>query len=62
LPQIPASLVAVAESGVSVREDVERAASCGADAVLVGSVLSAATDAAVAVRRLTGVRRSSRAT
>lgn len=61
LPLIPASLVAIAESGVSVREDVERAASCGADAVLVGSALSAATDAAAAVRALTGVRRSSRA-
>jgi indole-3-glycerol phosphate synthase len=61
LPLIPATRVAIAESGVSDREDVERAARYGADAVLVGSVLSAARDAAAAVTGLTGVRRGSRA-
>jgi indole-3-glycerol phosphate synthase len=61
LPLIPAGRVAVAESGVKARADVERAAACGADAVLVGSILSAAADPVTAVRALTGVRRSSRA-
>jgi indole-3-glycerol phosphate synthase len=61
LPRIPPGRLAVAESGVKGRAEVERAAACGADAVLVGSALSAAADAAAAVRGLTGVRRSSRA-
>jgi indole-3-glycerol phosphate synthase len=61
LPEIPASLVAVYESGVRTREDVVRAASFGADAVLVGSSLSVATDPAVAVRALTGIGRAGRA-
>jgi indole-3-glycerol phosphate synthase len=61
LPLIPAPCVAIAESGVRDRADVERVAAYGADAVLVGSALSAASDAAGAVRRLTGVRRGSRA-
>jgi indole-3-glycerol phosphate synthase len=61
LPLIPASRVAVAESGVRTKSDVERIAHSGADAVLVGSVLSAAVDPAAAVRSLTGVHRSSRA-
>jgi indole-3-glycerol phosphate synthase len=61
LPLIPADRVAIAESGLQSRADVERAAACGADAVLVGSALSAAGDAARAVRALTGVPRGSRA-
>jgi indole-3-glycerol phosphate synthase len=61
IPLIPADRVAIAESGVKVRADVERAAAFGADAVLVGSALSAAADAAAAVRALTGVVRGSRA-
>ena len=58
--QIPASVVAVAESGVSGRADVERAAAVGADAVLVGSAVSGAGDPATAVRALTGMARRSR--
>lgn len=54
-----AGQVAIAESGVNGRGDVERAARAGADAVLVGSSLSATTDAA-AVRALTGVERVGR--
>jgi indole-3-glycerol phosphate synthase len=61
LPLIPAGCVAIAESSVHGRTDVERAAGWGADAVLVGSVLSAAADPTAAVRALTGVRRGSRA-
>jgi indole-3-glycerol phosphate synthase len=60
LKLIPAGRVAIAESGVTGRADVELAGACGADAVLVGSVLSAAGDPAAAVRALTGVRRASR--
>jgi indole-3-glycerol phosphate synthase len=55
LPLIPRGRVAVYESGVTSRADVERAAGWGADAVLVGSVLSASPDGAAAVRALTGV-------
>jgi indole-3-glycerol phosphate synthase len=58
--QIPNMIVAVAESGVSSREDVERLARTGVDAVLVGSAVSAASDPATAVRQLTGVSRSAR--
>lgn len=57
IPRIPADIVAVAESGVQSRVDVERYAAIGADAVLVGSVLSAAADPRQATRDLTGVRR-----
>ena len=61
LPAIPARRVAIAESGVTSRADVERAAGYGADAVLVGSAVSVASDPAGAVRALTGVVRGSRA-
>jgi indole-3-glycerol phosphate synthase len=61
LPLIPAKRVAIAESGVTSRADVQQAAVCGADAVLVGSALSAAADGEAAVRALTGVVRGSRA-
>lgn len=58
---VPSMVIAVAESGVSQRGDVERAAAAGADAVLVGSSVSAAADPEDAVRRLTGVPRITRA-
>lgn len=61
VPRIPGDRVAIAESGVAGRADVERAARAGADAVLVGSVVSAAPDPAAAVRALTGVKRHERA-
>ena len=57
---IPNGIVAVAESAVSSREDVERLGRAGANAVLVGSAVSAASDPATAVRRLAGVARSGR--
>jgi indole-3-glycerol phosphate synthase len=56
IPLVPAGIVAVAESGVSSRADVERYASIGADAVLVGSALSASSDPRAATSALTGVR------
>ena len=57
IPQIPPHLFAVAESGVSTRHDVERAAELGADAVLVGSSLSMSASPKQAVEALTGVPR-----
>jgi indole-3-glycerol phosphate synthase len=57
IPEIPPYLFAIAESGVSTRRDVERAAEFGADAVLVGSSLSLSADPKQAVATLTGVSR-----
>jgi indole-3-glycerol phosphate synthase len=61
IPMVPRAVVAIAESGVRARGDVERYAACGADAVLVGSSLSAASDPGAATRALTGVARRPRA-
>jgi indole-3-glycerol phosphate synthase len=61
IPLIPMGVVAIAESGVTDRRDAEAAAAIGADAVLVGSALSRASDGASAVRALAGVARSHRA-
>ena len=55
IPRIPPALIAVAESGVGTRQ-----AACGADAVLVGSSISAAADPVGATRALVGVPRRSR--
>lgn len=61
IPLIPSHVVAIAESGVRTRADVERYASVGADAVLVGSSLSASADPVAATRALAGVPRVDRA-
>ncbi|HTI64509.1 MAG TPA: indole-3-glycerol phosphate synthase TrpC [Gemmatimonadaceae bacterium] len=61
IAQVPSAVLAVAESGVAARGDVERAARAGADAVLVGSAISASADPAAAVSALVGVARSGRA-
>jgi len=60
IPMIPAASLAVYESGIRTRGDVERAASLGADAVLVGTALSSSGDATSAVRALVSVRRHRR--
>jgi indole-3-glycerol phosphate synthase len=60
LPRIPSPVVAVAESGMHGREDVERAASAGADAVLIGTALSRAADPVVLLHELTSVPRRAR--
>ena len=60
IPMIPAECVAIFESGVSGRADVEAAAALGATAVLVGSALSTSPSPTDAVRTLTGVRRGVR--
>ncbi|MBA4070513.1 MAG: indole-3-glycerol-phosphate synthase TrpC [Gemmatimonas sp.] len=57
---VPPGRTAVYESGVNDAEGVRRAATLGADAVLVGSALSVVSSPAEAVRRLTGVPRSAR--
>jgi len=61
LPMIPDGTIAVAESGIEDVADVEARARWGADAVLVGSTLSASADPERAVRALTGVPRRGRA-
>jgi indole-3-glycerol phosphate synthase len=61
IPKIPSGLVAIAESGVRTRTDVERYARCGADAVLVGSSISGAADPVQATREIAAVPRRPRA-
>jgi len=60
IPLIPLDRIAVAESGIQSRADVERFAECGADAVLVGSAISGSDDPTSAVRALVDVRRHGR--
>ena len=60
ITEIPPDRIAIGESGVSGRADVERLARAGADAVLVGSAVSAAQDPAAAVRELSNVQRVER--
>jgi indole-3-glycerol phosphate synthase len=60
IPRIPSHVVAIAESGVKTRGDVERYAAVGADAVLVGSSLSASPDPIAAARSLAGIQRRQR--
>lgn len=57
LSAVPPSSLAVAESGLSSRGDVERAAGWGADAVLVGTAISGSADPAAALRAMLEVRR-----
>jgi indole-3-glycerol phosphate synthase len=60
VPLVPAECVAISESGVRDAADVAAAARVGADAVLVGSSISAAVDPVHAVRDLTTVARRGR--
>lgn len=57
IPCIPDGCVAVAESGMRTVADIEPAAAAGADAILVGSAISASSDPADDVRRLGSVAR-----
>ena len=54
LPEIPSSLIRIAESGISDRSDVEFAKRYGADAILVGEALVRADDPKDAIRNLRG--------
>jgi indole-3-glycerol phosphate synthase len=60
LSQVPKDRVAVAESGIRGRSDVARAAAAGADAVLVGTALSAASQPERLLRELSEVPRHGR--
>lgn len=60
IPLVPGGCLAVAESGIRSPADVARLARVGADAVLVGSVLSASPDPAASVRALGSVARNQR--
>jgi indole-3-glycerol phosphate synthase len=54
LPGVPSDRVAVLESGVSTREDVERAIEAGARGVLVGETLMRSRDPGATIRSLRG--------
>lgn len=60
IPLVPAECVAISESGVRSADDVRAAARARADAVLVGSSVSAAESPELAVRALTGIPRTGR--
>jgi len=60
LPLIPRECIAIAESGYSSREEIEAASQAGADAVLVGSFLSASTNPRDQVHRLASIPRNKR--
>ncbi|HKT60076.1 MAG TPA: indole-3-glycerol-phosphate synthase, partial [Gemmatimonadales bacterium] len=60
LQSMPADIVAVAESGMATEADVEAAAAAGADAVLIGTALSAAADPDALLGRLGRVTRRAR--
>jgi indole-3-glycerol phosphate synthase len=60
LARIPESIIAIAESGVASRSDVQRVARAGAHAVLVGSAISKSSDPTAAVAELSGVVRARR--
>ena len=60
LRSVPAEVVAVAESGMATEADVEAASAAGADAVLIGTALSAAADPDALLGRLCGIARHGR--
>ena len=60
LARVPPDRIAVAESGMATPADVERAAAAGADAVLIGSALSIASDPGRLLQALSEVRRRGR--
>ena len=58
--RVPAESIAVAESGMAGPKDVRRAAAAGADAVLIGTALSAAVSPEGLLHDLVGVVRRGR--
>ena len=62
LPAIPAETIVVAESGIRGVADVERFATAGVDAVLVGETLMRAPDPGAAAQQLTRTPRGARVT
>jgi indole-3-glycerol phosphate synthase len=60
LGKVPRDVIAVAESGIHCTEDVARAAEVGADAVLIGTALSASPDPGTLMASLVGISRRGR--
>ncbi len=60
IAQIPAHIIAVAESGMQTVSDIAAPARAGADAILVGSAISASANPEAAVRALASVARVAR--
>jgi len=60
LARLPPGPLAVAESAMHTLADVEKAAAAGADAVLIGTALSAAADPSARVREFSSVVRRGR--
>ena len=60
LRRVPADRVAVAESGMATVDDVVRARDRGADAVLIGTALSAAPEPGAVLDQLSAVPRHGR--
>lgn len=60
IARLPKDVVAIAESGMTSRADVELAAQCGADGVLIGTALSSAPDPTALVREICAVARVGR--
>ncbi len=58
--QVPSDVVLAGESGIFTRDDVQRLADAGVDAILVGESLILQPDRAGAVRALSGVGKSPR--
>lgn len=54
IPEIPSSIIRVAESGISARSEVEMAQSAGAQAILVGETLVKSGDPLTAIDQLLG--------
>ncbi len=59
-PLAPEDVLVVSESGISCREDVERVAMAGVDAVLVGTALMKSTEFDLAARHFVGVPKEKR--
>jgi indole-3-glycerol phosphate synthase len=60
IPEVPRGVIAIAESGIETRRDVERLAAAGADLVLVGEALARSGNPEAGVRALSGVTRRRR--
>jgi indole-3-glycerol phosphate synthase len=60
MPDVPAGKTVVAESGISVRSELEELERVGVDAVLIGSALMSAPDPELLTRELTGADEGTR--
>jgi len=60
MPDVPAGKTVVAESGISVRPELEELERVGVDAVLIGTALMSASDPEALTRDLTGLDEATR--